>query len=74
MIIKNQLEKYLNKEVIIEEKLYELPSTITNKPMTTGVHGLNKKEGMITDFDEDFIELDNNTLITRKHIYRITLK
>ena len=70
------LEKYLNKEVKIEEKLYNSISTVyatgMGKSLSMGM--TNIIEGMITDFDEDFIELDNNSLINRKHIYRIILK
>lgn len=75
MIIKSQLEKYLNKQVIIEEKLYQFASTISQSGMAKmAVAAQNRIEGIITDFDEDFIELDNNSLISRKHVYRIILK
>lgn len=73
MVIKNQIEKYLNKQVIIEEKNYQYPSTAH----IGGFGGLatqNEIEGIITDFDTDFIELDNTMLISRKFIYRIRLK
>lgn len=61
------LEKYLNKEIIVEEKLFS-GSASTFK--LTG----NKIYGVLTGYDEDFIELDNNSLIERNHIYRIGLK
>lgn len=60
------LEKYLNKEIIVEEKLFDSASTFK-------VSG-NKIYGILTGYDEDFIELDNNSLIERNHIYRIILK
>ena len=63
------IDKYLNKEVIIEEKRYQVASTIQLKGMNN-----NRLEGMITNFDENFIELDNNCLINLKHVYRIILK
>ena len=34
----------------------------------------NTIKGIMTSYDEDFIELDNSTLISRKHIYRIIIK
>ena len=67
------LEKYLNKEVVIEEKNYQFPSTLHLGRMAS-VATQNEITGIITDFDDDFIELDNNSLINRKHIYRIILK
>lgn len=60
------LEKYLNKEIIVEEKLFNSPSTFKVT--------VNKIYGVLTGYDEDFIELDNNSLIERNHIYRIRLK
>ena len=69
------LEKYLNKEVIIEEKLYASVSTVVDTAgKKINLLAVNRIEGMITDFDENFIELDNNSLINRTHIYRIILK
>ena len=73
MIIQNQLEKYLNKQVVIEEKNYQYPSTIHMGRMA-GVVTQNETEGTTTAFDEDFVELDNTMLISRKFIYRIRLK
>ena len=72
------LEDYLNKEVVVEEKLYNTASTIyttsdfaknlSSKGMTNVV------EGILTNISNDYIELNNKMLITKKHIYRITLK
>ncbi len=61
------LEKYLNKKVIISEKLYNFSSTLDG----TMTNGRNFVKGVITAIDNDYIELDNNTLITIKFIYRI---
>ena len=69
------LEKCLNKEVIVEEKLYQYASTISQykiAQMSIGIQ--NRIEGTLTAIDDEFIELDHNQLIARKHIYRITLK
>ncbi len=77
MLIKNQLEKYLNKEVTVEEKLYQSLSTVKDTSLgriNTNMGTINRLDGILTDFDEDFIELDNKMLIARKHIYRIILK
>lgn len=65
------LEKYLNKKVIIEEKLFEYPSTLRMKmaPAITK----NKTEGIITAIDDEFIEIDNKMIIAKKFIYRIEL-
>ena len=71
---KNQLLKYLNKEVVIEEKNYQSPSTFEIGGKAVGGALYNKIEGIITDFDADFIELDNTMLISRKFVYRIRLK
>ena len=70
------LEKYLNKQVIVEEKLYNHSSTAYSssgftKSLSMGV--TNSIEGTLTDISDDFIELDNSSLILKKHIYRITL-
>lgn len=67
------LEKYLNKEVIIEEKLYEASSTLYFNRVAGAMHQ-NKVEGIITAIDDEFIELDNKMLVARKFIYRIILK
>ena len=74
---KNILEKYLNKEVIIEEKLYNSSSTVYTesnyaKRMSMGM--TNITEGILTSIEDDYIELDNKMLIARKFIYRIILK
>jgi len=69
------LEKYLNKEVVIEEKLYQYASTISQSGMAKmSIATQNQISGIVTAMDDEFIELDNNMLITRKHIYRIILK
>lgn len=73
MVIKNQIGKYLNKQVVIEEKNYQFPSTV-HMGKISGLATQNEIEGTITDFDEEFIELDNTMLISRKFIYRIRLK
>jgi len=67
------LEKYLNKEVIIEEKLYKYPSTLLFRRTGPDITQ-NKVEGTITAIDDEFVEVDNRMLISRKFIYRITLK
>ena len=71
------LEKYLNKEVIIEEKLYNASSTVYTESgfaqrMSMGM--TNVTEGILTAIENEYIELDNKMLIARKFIYRITLK
>lgn len=69
------LEKYLNKEIIVEEKLFNSASTISEYGMARMATALqNRIYGILTGYDEDFIELDNNSLIERNHIYRIILK
>ena len=69
------LEKFLNKNVIIEEKLYQFSSTISKTGMgSMTLAAQNQIEGIITAFDENFIELDNNSIINRNFIYKITLK
>ena len=69
----NMLEKFLNKEVVIEEKLYATASTLSISKFQAPTYQ-NKLEGIITAIDDEFIELDNNALVARKFIYRITLK
>ena len=69
------LEKYLNKEVIIEEKLFNLSSTISRSGMAKMTLGTqNQISGLLTAMDDEFVELDNNILVARKYIYRIILK
>lgn len=69
------LEKYLNKEIIVEEKLFNSASTISEYGMSRMSPSVqNRIYGVLTGYDEDFIELDNNSLIERNHIYRIRLK
>ena len=68
MVIKKQLEKYLNKQVVIREKIYNMRSTEGVVP------GHKEIEGILPDFDDEFVELDNKALINRNFIYRISLK
>lgn len=69
------LEKYLNKEVIIEEKLYQYASTISNEGMAKMTLACqNRISGVVTAIDNNFIELDNNSMINLNYIYRIRLK
>lgn len=69
------LEKYLNKEIIVEEKLFNSASTVSECGISRMSPALrNRIYGILTGYDEDFIELDNNSLIERNHIYRIRLK
>ena len=67
------LEKYLNKNVVIEEKLYQYPSTLHFRRTGANITQ-NKVEGTITAIDDEFVEVDSRMLISRKFIYRITLK
>lgn len=60
------LEKFLNKEVKIEEKIYNAPST--------HLMATNEITGIMTAIYDDFIELDNTSLIAKQFIYRIRLK
>ena len=60
------LEKYLNKNVVIQEKIYAHESITASKISTI--------EGVITAIDDEFVEVDNKMLIARKFIYRIILK
>ena len=69
------LEKYLNKEVIIEEKLYQYASTISGTGMARmAVATQNRITGTITAIDDNFVELDHTELIARQFIYRIIMK
>ena len=63
------LEKYLNKKVIISEKLYNFSSTLDG----TMTNGRNFVKGVITAIDNDYIELDNNSLINAKYISKIDI-
>ena len=67
------LEKFLNKNVVIEEKLFRYPSTLRGGKLASDMTQ-NKIEGVVTAIDDEFVEIDNNMLISRKFIYRITLK
>jgi len=69
------LEKYLNKQIIVEEKLFHSASTISENGMARMAFAVqNRICGILTGFDDNFIELDNSSLIERKYIYRIILK
>ena len=71
------LEKYLNKQVIIEEKLYTSLSTVyarSNFAKNFSMGIINITEGVLTGIENDFIELNNTSLILKKYIYRIKLK
>lgn len=75
----NVWSKYLNKEVIVEEKLYNSISTIADtsfvaKSFSSQIASQNRMSGILTNYDDEYIELDNQMLIARKHIYRIILK
>lgn len=69
------LEKYLNKEIIVEEKLFHSASTISESGIGRMAIAIqNRVYGILTGYDDNFIELDNYSLISRKQIYRILLK
>lgn len=55
------LEKYINKEVKIVTAIFG-----------TTVYDIEK--GIITAIDDNFIELNNKILISKQHVYRITLR
>ncbi len=66
---------YLNKDVVVEEKLYAYSSTVSQMGMAKmAIASQNQVEGKLTAIDDDFIELDNKMLIARQFIYRISLK
>lgn len=59
----------------MEEKLFNSTSTISGNGMgRMAVAVQNRIYGILTGYDENFIELDNSALIERNHIYRIILK
>ena len=69
-------EKYLNKPVVVMEKLYSGPSSVYTRGlgarMSAGVSNID--EGILTGVNDKFIELNNNTLILIDHIYKISLQ
>ena len=67
------LEKYLNKNVVIEEKIFG-DLCYSNIPDFKGIYSKYSIKGIITAIDDEFIEVDNKMLIARKFIYRIILK
>lgn len=72
MLFKN----YLNKPVVIWEKLYSGPSSMYTKGIGKSFSAgtTNIDEGVLTGVYDTFIELDNNTLISIDHIYKIKLQ
>jgi len=70
------LTNYLNKQVVVEEKLYHGPSSMYSRGLGRSLSGgvTNLEEGILTAINDDFIELDNKQLVSRKYIYRIMLK
>ncbi len=60
------IEKFLNKKVCIAEKMFSYSSTLEGFS-----NGRNFIEGVVTNIDDDFIELDNEILIAIKFIYKI---
>ena len=59
------LESFLNKKV----KVWSVLSTTVN---VTGVDGMwGAQKGVLTDFDDEFIVLDEKHVLSRKFIYRI---
>ena len=66
----NNYGKYINKKVVIREKIFETVSS-TNMPMN---NKLNTLIGVITDtIDNRFIELDEKKLIAIDYIYTIEI-
>lgn len=61
------LEKYINKNVIVIEKTYQGFSS----KLLMGNKSLATIKGILTSVDDNFIELDNEKLINRNHIYTI---
>ena len=59
------MNNYLNKQVYVYEKtIYD----------TKSVAKLGKYEGVLTSFNDEFIELDNKLIIFKKYIFSIELK
>lgn len=64
------MDKYLNKKVMIYEKLFDSLSSDSKKI----TWNYNVCIGIITDvIDNKFIELDNKVLISIDYIYRIEI-
>ena len=67
------LEKYLNKNVVIDEKVFG-DLCFSNITDFKGIYSKYSIEGIITAIDDEFIEVDNKMLIAKKYIYKISLK
>lgn len=64
------MEKYINKKVVIREKVFSTVSS-TNMPMN---NKFNTLIGVITDIiDNRFIELDGKKLVAIDYIYTIEI-
>ncbi len=63
------LEKYINKNVIVTEKTYYGFSS----KLIMGNKSLATIKGILTSVDDNYIELDNEILINRNHIYTIMI-
>lgn len=64
------MEKYINKKVIIREKVFATASS-TNMPMN---NKFNTLIGVITDIiDNRFIELDGKKLVAIDYIYTLEI-
>ena len=63
------LENYINKNVIVTEKTYHGFSS----NLIMGNRSLATIKGILTSVNDNFIELDNEILINRNHIYTIKI-
>ena len=63
------LENYINKNVIVTEKTYRGFSS----HLVMGNKSLATIKGILTSVNDNFIELDNEILINRNHIYTIKI-
>ena len=62
------MKDYLNKKVVVYEKLYGVASS-TDLPVKR-----NRLNGILTNiYDDRFIELDNKILIAIDYIYKIEI-
>ena len=59
------MNNYLNKQVCVYEKTIYATKTIAKHT---------KYEGVLTSFNDEFIELDNKLIIFKKYIFSIELK
>lgn len=64
------LDEYINKNVKITEKTYHGFSS----HLLMGNGKLATLKGILTSVDDNFIELDNEILINRNHIYTIKIE